>query len=97
MRSDEEEERRIRWRRGAWTGAMVACATSTGDYRREAMRRRIRPPLCAPCARIRLWRHGSGAVAGFAIRGSGAPFLPRGFCTGEDYRQEARQRRPSRR
>uniref|UniRef100_A0A0E0EL53 Uncharacterized protein n=1 Tax=Oryza meridionalis TaxID=40149 RepID=A0A0E0EL53_9ORYZ len=45
---------------------MVACAASTGDFGREAMRRQIRPPLCAPCARIRLRRRGSGAGVGGA-------------------------------
>uniref|UniRef100_A0A0E0A8J3 Uncharacterized protein n=1 Tax=Oryza glumipatula TaxID=40148 RepID=A0A0E0A8J3_9ORYZ len=34
-----------------------------GDCRQEVRQRRIRPPLCAPCAWIRLRRHRSGAVA----------------------------------
>uniref|UniRef100_A0A0E0I896 Uncharacterized protein n=1 Tax=Oryza nivara TaxID=4536 RepID=A0A0E0I896_ORYNI len=75
-RSDEEEERRIRWRRGAWTGAMLACAASMGDCRREAMRRRIQPLLCAPCARILLRRRGSIMVAGNAF----ADPAPPSFC-----------------
>uniref|UniRef100_A0A0E0IHN9 Uncharacterized protein n=1 Tax=Oryza nivara TaxID=4536 RepID=A0A0E0IHN9_ORYNI len=41
---------------------MVACAVSTGDCGREAMRRWIRLPLCAPCARMQLRRRGSSAV-----------------------------------
>uniref|UniRef100_A0A0E0AI23 Uncharacterized protein n=1 Tax=Oryza glumipatula TaxID=40148 RepID=A0A0E0AI23_9ORYZ len=45
---------------------MVACAASTGDCGWEAMRRRIRLPLCALCARIRLWQRGSDTVTGGA-------------------------------
>ncbi len=41
---------------------MVACAVSTGDCGRETMRRWIRLPLCAPCARMQLRRRGSSAV-----------------------------------
>uniref|UniRef100_A0A0E0EPY2 Uncharacterized protein n=1 Tax=Oryza meridionalis TaxID=40149 RepID=A0A0E0EPY2_9ORYZ len=47
--------------RGAWTGAVVAgaastgavAAASTGDCGREVRRRRIRPPLCATAGWIR--------------------------------------------
>uniref|UniRef100_A0A0D9ZGC5 Uncharacterized protein n=1 Tax=Oryza glumipatula TaxID=40148 RepID=A0A0D9ZGC5_9ORYZ len=45
---------------------MVACAVSTGDRGREAIRWWIRLPLCAPYARIQLRRRGSSAVAGGA-------------------------------
>ncbi len=41
-------------------------AVSTGDCGREAMRRWIRLPLCAPCTWIQLQRRGSSAVAGGA-------------------------------
>uniref|UniRef100_A0A0E0E860 Uncharacterized protein n=1 Tax=Oryza meridionalis TaxID=40149 RepID=A0A0E0E860_9ORYZ len=42
---------------------MVACAVSTGDCGQETMRRWIRLPLCAPCARIRLRQHGAGGAS----------------------------------